>query len=260
MIQLHPNGPRQPHVHVLGDFARQGAHMLADAILATIRQRGRCRLGLAGGTTPGAVYGQLRELLPASAYPQLLITWTEERVLEKVGRAPGDWEPFDPESNLRTAYSEWLSKVPMPVENVLPLSLSGDPKAELVRFGRAFQEQFDGGLDIALLGLGEDGHVAALYPGHPALGVDDVALAIHDAPKPPAARISLTLPVLKRAETLVILARGKHKASIVARALSREEGLPVSRLVDHPRAYFLLDGPAATGAVAAAMASLTAKD
>ena len=257
MIQLHPNGPRQPHTHVLGDFAKQAAQMVADAILTTIAQKGRCRLGLAGGTTPACVYSELAALLPATAYGQLLITWTDERVLEKVGQHPGDWQPFDPESNLRTAYAEWLSKVAMPVENVLPMSLSGDAKAELLRFGRAFHEQFDGGLDIALVGVGEDGHVASLFPGHPALDVEDSVLAVHDSPKPPAARISLTLRTLKQAETLIVLARGKGKAAVLARAMRGDQALPLARLLDHPRAFVLLDGPAATGLVAAAMTSLT---
>ena len=221
MIQLHLNGPKRPTVHVLDDFASQAAQMIADAIVETTRRTGRCRLGLAGGSTPASVYSHLAKLLPAHVYPQLRITWTDERVLDKVGHAPGDWQPFDPESNLRSAYAEWLSKVPLAPENVLPLSLSGDAKAELRRFGQAFQQQFDAGLDIALLGVGEDGHVASLFPGHPALDVDDVALAIHDSPKPPAARISLTLPArlstgrVKRAGTLIVLARGKAKSDVV---------------------------------------------
>ncbi len=253
MIQIHAGGPKRPQVHVLGDFGPQAAQMIADAILATIQRTGRCRLGLAGGTTPAPVYAQLRELLPARVYPQLRVTWTDERVVDKVGHKPGDWEPFDPESNLRGAYAEWLSKVPMAPEHVLPLSLSGDVKAELLRFGKAFQEQFDGGLDIALLGLGADGHVASLFPGHPALAVDDIALAVHDSPKPPAARISLTLPVLKRAGTVIVLARGKGKAATIVRAMSGDADLPVTAFLDHPRAFFLLDAAAAQGLVTAAL-------
>ena len=257
MIQIHAGGPKRPDVHVLGDFAGQAAQMIADAIVTTIRRTGRCRLGLAGGATPAPVYAQLCALLPASAYPQLRITWTDERVLEKVGEKPGDWQPFDPESNLRLAYAEWLSKVPMAPEHVLPMSLSGDARAELLRFGRAFREQFDGGLDIALVGLGNDGHIASLFPGHPALDVDDLALAVHDSPKPPAARISLTLPVLQRAGTLIVLARGKGKADVVVRAMRGDADLPVSRLLSHPHGYFLLDGPAAADLVSATVASMT---
>jgi 6-phosphogluconolactonase len=260
MIQMHQSGPKQPNVHVLDDFAGQGAQMIADAILTTVRHNGRCRIGLAGGTTPGSIYAKLRELLPISVYPQLWVTWTDERVLEKVGEKPGDWQPFDPDSNLRLAYSEWLGHVPLPPENVLPMSLSGDAKAELLRFGKAFQDQFDGALDIALLGVGADGHVASLFPGHPALEVDDLALAVHDSPKPPSARISLTIPTLMRSGTLILLARGKGKAHVVRRALAADADLPVSRLLDHPRTYWLLDGPAAQEVVTAALESMTPGD
>ncbi len=257
MMQIHSGGPKRPNVHVLGDYGPQAAQMIADAILTTIAETGRCRLGLAGGRTPAPVYGQLRALLPASAYRQLRVTWTDERVLEKVGHAPGDWQPFDPESNLRMAYAEWLSKVPIPHENVLPMSLSGDARVELLRFGKAFRAQFDGGLDIALLGLGSDGHVASLFPGHPALDVDDLALAVHDSPKPPAARISLTLPVLKRARTVIILARGKAKSDVIVRAMAGDAALPVTRFLEHPRAFFLLDSAAARGIVLAELDAMT---
>ncbi len=257
MLHIHPGVPKQPHVHVLGDFAGQAAQMIADAILKTIAQRGRCRIGLAGGEAAGAVYSQLGHLLPAHAYPQLFVTWTDEPVLPEVGQKPGDWQPFAPASNLRTAYAAWLSKVAMPHENVLPLSLSGDARTELRRFGQAFQERFDGGLDIALLDLGEDGRVASLFPGHPALDVDDIALAVHDSPEPPAARISLTIPVLKQAETLIILARGRAKADVADRATRADPALPVSRLLDRARLYLLLDAPAAKTLVSRTLDAMT---
>lgn len=257
MIQIHPVGPRQPHVHVLGDFDGQAAQMIADAILKAIARNGRCRIALAGGETAGGVYAQLQVLLPASAYSQLFVTWTDEPVLEQVGQKPGDWQPFAPESSLRMAYGRWLSQAPMPHENVLPVSLSGDARAELLRFGRSFQERFDASLDIALVDLGDDGRVASLFPGHPALDVEDIALVVHDSPEPPATRISLTLPVLKRAGTVIVLARGPGKSGAVQGAMGGDAALPVTRLLDRPRAYLLLDAPAAKGIVATTLDGMT---
>jgi 6-phosphogluconolactonase len=71
-----------------------------------------------------------------------------------------------------------------------------------------------------MLGIGPDGHVASLFPGHEALDVDDrIAVGVTDSPKPPPARISLTFPALNRARSVWFLVSGEGKADAVARAL-----------------------------------------
>ena len=89
-------------------------------------------------------------------------------------------------------------------------------------------------LDLALLGLGEDGHVASLFPHAPALDArGEICVAVHDAPKPPPDRVSLTLDVLRAARSAVILAVGEGKARAAAAALSGPDpGVPASLLAD----------------------------
>jgi 6-phosphogluconolactonase len=89
-------------------------------------------------------------------------------------------------------------------------------------------------LDLALLGLGEDGHVASLFPHAPALDArGEICVAVHDAPKPPPDRVSLTLEVLRAARSALILALGAGKADAAAATLAGpDRGVPASLLAD----------------------------
>jgi len=85
--------------------------------------------------------------------------------------------------------------------------------------------------DIAFLGMGEDGHTASLFPGNAALAETASVVAVHDSPKPPADRISMSMPVLRQARLRVVLAAGRSKASIMERVRSGEP-LPVNQVGD----------------------------
>lgn len=259
MIVLHCRAPgsAQPVVHVSADVPTATGELVKAAIEATVRRKGRCRLALSGGSTPGPVFAWLREHLPPSSYPQLRITWADERVLPCAPRFDGDWQAFDPESNLRLAYDRWLAHVPISPNQVLPLALSADARAETLRFGRSFRDQFDGAVDVALLGVGPDGHVASLFPDHPGCDVDDLCLAIHDSPKPPTERITLALPVLDRARVVVVAATGANKAAVLRAAWTGKDGgdrLPVARVRSGGDLHWVIDRAAATDLLAAATA------
>jgi 6-phosphogluconolactonase len=103
-------------------------------------------------------------------------------------------------------------------------------------------------LDLALLGVGPDGHVCSLFPGHPLLREDRRwAAALDDAPKPPPGRLTLTLPTLAAARLVVVVALGAAKAPAVREALERPGSpLPLSLVAARARrVLFLLDGTAA---------------
>jgi len=97
-------------------------------------------------------------------------------------------------------------------------------------------------LDVALLGVGPDGHVASLFPGHAALSDDGGRVrAVVDAPKPPSQRLTLTLPLLTSAERVVVMALGKSKTAVMREALStRESTLPVSLVLQRARRSLVL--------------------
>jgi 6-phosphogluconolactonase len=101
-------------------------------------------------------------------------------------------------------------------------------------------------LDVALLGVGQDGHVASLFPGHPVLREGAWVRSVSDSPKAPARRLTLTLDTLLRARAVVVGVFGAKKAPVIAEALSdRASQLPVARVLRGARECFLFLDPAA---------------
>lgn len=102
--------------------------------------------------------------------------------------------------------------------------------------------------DVVLLGMGPDGHIASLFPGHPALDVvDHTVVGVQGSPKPPPERVSLTFPALEAAREIWLVVAGADKADAVARALSGSptQGTPAAGVVARSRTLWLLDAAAA---------------
>lgn len=92
-------------------------------------------------------------------------------------------------------------------------------------------ERMGGVFDVVVLGLGEDGHTASLFPGHPEAAAEHApVIGVRGAPKPPPERITLTLPVIARARHTVLLATGAGKREALARVRANDKALPASRL------------------------------
>jgi 6-phosphogluconolactonase len=102
-----------------------------------------------------------------------------------------------------------------------------------------------GGLDLVLLGVGVDGHVASLFPDHPALHASGVCVGVPDAPKPPPERLTLTLSVLEEVEHAVLVATGADKASVLQRALQGDASIPLGRYRPRGEHTWVLDPAAA---------------
>jgi 6-phosphogluconolactonase len=210
------------------------ASMLAAADGA-IRARGQFHVVLAGGDTPRTVYALLSEA--RADWSGWHIWYGDERCV------PAD----DPQRNSRMADEAWLEHVAIPERQRQPIP------AELgaTRAARAYAEVLRplGEFDLVLLGLGEDGHTASLFPGHDwgtASGSPDT-LAVLDAPKPPRERVTLSGARLSRARQVMFLVAGESKRPAVAawrageplpaRAITPASGVDVlveSRLLASP--------------------------
>ena len=200
-------------------LAEAAARWTAERVERAVDEGGACYLALAGGETPRGCYRRLaqppydREL----PWSRVFITWSDER------RVPLD----DPASNYAMARAALLDHVPVPADQVFPLTEENLPALDRVPKDRAGLPRFD----IIHLGIGEDGHTASLFPGSEALNeLHAIVRAVDDAPKPPPRRLTLTLPVLNAARTVLVMVAGASKREALARVLRRDPALPASHV------------------------------
>jgi 6-phosphogluconolactonase len=199
------------------ELAEAAASWTADRISAAVAARGACYLALAGGETPRGCYERLartpyRDTVPWSS---VWVYWSDER------QVPLD----DPASNYAMAKAALLDHVPIPPKQIFPLVLDPTPALRRVPADDGGRPRFD----VIHLGMGEDGHTASLFPGHPALReVQALVASLHDAPKPPPERLTLTLPVINAARAVLFMVQGASKREALARVLRRDPALPAS--------------------------------
>jgi 6-phosphogluconolactonase len=220
----------RPQLHITDDVAGVAARLMRQAIEAACAA-GRCRLGLSGGSTPGPIMEQLGASLAPGIYKDLTITWVDERHPEA--------------SNQALAAEAWLDRV-TPVPRVIPMVTGGTLVEDTALYCKRFIHDLEGGLDVALLGVGPDGHIASLFPQMEGLDAIPPVISVSYSPKPPPSRISLTLPVLNACPVVVLAARGTSKADALRRAWDGDWELPLGRLSPTGTYHWILD-PAAAG-------------
>lgn len=229
--------------------ALRAARVAVDAARVAVAQRGRVRLAVAGGTSLNEAFALLSATDSGFPWADAGVYWVDERcvpiehadsnagqMLARVGAAgrparvypmPGA-HPGGPRGGA-AAYEQVL------IEHAVNASGVGGDDAGVPVF------------DLVLLGIGPDGHVASLFPGHAALAVTDrLAVGIDDSPKPPPERITLTLAVLNAARQIVVVVAGGAKAEAVAACVAGEpDGAAPGSLLRRDRSLWILDREAA---------------
>jgi 6-phosphogluconolactonase len=185
------------------------------ALLESVQADGRMpQVGLTGGTIADAIHAEVARRAPDSSvdWSRVVVWWGDERFVP----AGSD------DRNARQARRTLLDALPLDPAHVheVPAADQVDTaEAAAAAYSSALREHGAGRFDVLMLGLGPDGHVASLFPGHEALGVDDeVAVAVHDSPKPPPDRVTLTFPALARSAAVWLVVSGEGKADAVAAA------------------------------------------
>lgn len=213
-------------------------HILQAGQQAVARQ-GHFSLVLAGGSTPEGAYRLLAAQVPALEWRNVHFFWGDERCVA----------PDHPDSNYRLAQQALLAHLPVPdanihrIEGELSPSRAASRYEEHIRefFGRlGYQEgnpQQLPSFDLVLLGIGEDGHTASLFPGSPALAESQrwVVEVDHNQPPPPlVTRVTLTLPLINAARDVVLLVTGKGKAARLEQVFQGESDPPLPAQLVRP--------------------------
>ncbi len=230
----------EPDVRVFSpdQLSTAAATLLAAEIKEVVAARGRCRFALAGGGTPVPVYQRLAWAPLATSIP-----W------ESVEMFFGDERAVrldDPGSNYAMVKGSLLDHISIPAENVHRIHCELPPEEA----ARAYAEVLgDEPLDITLLGMGDDGHTASLFPGTPDLD-GGAPVRVSQSPIPPTDRVTLSLRVLNRSRAIYLLVAGATKAARLAEIKRQIESgapvLPAARLQPTDgRLVWLIDQPAA---------------
>ncbi|OIN96673.1 MAG: 6-phosphogluconolactonase [Anaerolineae bacterium CG1_02_58_13] len=219
----------KPTVRIFKDadeLSRAAAELFVTLAVQSIRERGRFLVALSGGSTPMALYRLLaREPID---WTRIHVFWGDERLVP----------PEDPENSYGQAWEALLKHIPIPTENIHRVASELDPVAAARDYASILREFAAPPLDwprfdLVLLGLGEDGHTASLFPGSPVDATEPVIAVTAQYQGRPARRVTLTPPVFNAARQVIFLVTGANKAVTLKGVFSdynSSEQIPAKRI------------------------------
>ncbi|MDO5536936.1 MAG: 6-phosphogluconolactonase [Desulfovibrionaceae bacterium] len=235
------------HIHKDPDaMAERAAHILAAACDEAVSERGVFRMAISGGKTPLPLFRLLsrKDWTDALPWDKISVFWADERCCS----------PDDPASNYGNAHKELLSYVPCTSYYRMRGDL--DPEKAALEYEQTLRKEFmlkEGEIprfDMILLGMGEDGHTASLFPNSPALYTRDRLVIDQYVPERGGDRLTLTLPVLNNSRCCLFMVTGKEKHSVLHRALNLLDKPELPAQLVHPPVgdlIWVVDENAATG-------------
>jgi 6-phosphogluconolactonase len=208
--------------------AERAAEVLATAIDAARTVRGAAHVALSGGSNVPPALERLGPKLPE--WSDVHLWYGDERVV-----------PLDDEESTHGLCTQYLD-APGATWHPVPTALGAQEAAA------AYARELDGTvLDVALNGLGPDGHTASLFPNHPVLRAEGICVAVLDSPKPPSERVTLTLGKLNETRRLLLLVTGDSKVDALARVLEPPDPAVPASLLDRSRLEIIADEAALRG-------------
>lgn len=188
---------------------------IAEKLAMAVRTRGSCSFALSGGRTPRVLYDRLaRDHRQDIPWARVHIFWGDERYVP----------PEDERSNYQMAREALLCDIPVPAANVHRMPTEpADPRDAAAAYERVLRTHFATPwprFDLVLLGLGDDGHTASLFPGSSALDEAERWVVAVKGPSEPRVRLTLTLPAITHAAAIDVIVSGSSKAEPLRRALA----------------------------------------
>ena len=243
---------RKPEIRTypgLEELSRAAAEYICEIAREAIKERDIFTLVLSGGSTPRLLYEELarQPISKRMDWNKIHIFWGDERYLP----------PDHPDSNYALAFQALVSKVDVRPANLHRIiTESGSAKAAAEDYEQTLRHFFGSptgnedarhfpSFDLILLGLGQDGHTASLFPGDAALEEEHRWVVAVDSASasPPVPRITLTLPVLNKARCVIFLASGSKKREVFQRIVKNSEILayPAARVRPSGRLLWFVD-------------------
>jgi len=228
---------RMPEADEVSDLV---ARRLLDRLIELQDVQPIVHVCLTGGNAANAMYERFAELAEGSELDaaKLQLWWGDERFVPAT----------DPDRNSLQAVSRLARTVSIKSADTHMMAAK-DGRKDSHECAAEYEAELGGThFDVTLLGVGEDGHVASIFPGHPSFEpTTRNVIGVTDAPKPPAERISLTIPALNRSTEMWVMATGPGKSEAIARALAGDERLPAAHVHGEVATYWYLDDEAAAG-------------
>lgn len=216
------------------------AMRLADAVRSALAERGHAQIVLTGGSMGSAFITHLSDL-PGVDWARVDLWWGDERYLPA-----GHAERNDTQNT--TAGLDRLPLVPLRVHRVPGPDETTSVEEAAGRYAASLREYGPDLFDVVVLGVGPDGHVASLFPGHPAAtATDSPTVAVRSSPKPPAERVSMTRERLEQSRAVWFIVAGADKADAVRRGVGGDEFVrtPAAHVHGRSETVWLLDAAAA---------------
>lgn len=228
--------PRGVQVEVVDAavLGRRGAALAATALRDAVARRGIATMAFSGGATPVPMFAALAtEDVP----------WSDVHVLQVDERVAPDGHE---DRNWEDLRAHLVDRVPVPAANVHPMPVTAvDLDDAAARYGAVLADLVDGGaLDVAHLGIGDDGHTASLVPGWPELDEQDRLVVATAEAYRGRRRMTMTVPPLRAAALQLWLVAGGEKATALRRLRERDEAIPATHVLADD-ALVLADGGAA---------------
>lgn len=199
----------------LPSLVKQGLTLVLEKIEQAIQQRGKCTLVLSGGSTPKPLYEALAE--QSLPWEKIAIFWGDERYVN----------PDHPDSNQRMTKQALLDRIEIPSTNIYAMPTgSPDPALDARKYETSLLEYFQinpgvfPAFDIILLGMGDDGHTASLFPHTEALNVKDRLITVGQKDGQP--RLTFTAPLINQARCVIFLVAGSNKQNALAEVFAPE--------------------------------------